>query len=87
VPGQTTEAVFDSISIHPLASEDAPKPLVGSGDGLFATYYDVITKSNVTRIDPTVDFDWGTGSPHTNIGMHFFSARWQGMVEAQFSET
>jgi hypothetical protein len=87
VPGQTTEAVFDSISIHPLASEDAPKPLVGSGDGLLGTYYDVITKSTVTRVDPTVDFDWGTGSPHTNIGKHFFSTRWQGMIEAQFSET
>src|SRR5678815_863811 len=25
VPGQTTEAVFDSIAINPLASESAPK--------------------------------------------------------------
>ena len=36
----------------------------------------------VTRVDPTVDFAWGTGSPAAAIGADTFSARWTGQVEA-----
>jgi len=41
------------------------------GTGLSATYYDNIdfTGSTVTRVDPTVDFNWGTGSPAPAIGL------------------
>ena len=37
----------------------------GTGTGLSATYYNNIdfTGTTVTRVDPTVDFAWGTGSP------------------------
>jgi hypothetical protein len=87
VQGQTTTGLFDSVSVNSLSAAESPRPFVGSGEGLLATYYDLLTKTNVTRIDPIVDFDWGKGSPHTNIGQRFFSARWEGMVEAQFSET
>ena len=41
----------------------------------------------VTRIDPTVDFDWGTGSPAAAIGADTFSVRWTGQVQAPFSGT
>ena len=61
----------------------------GTGNGLSATYYNNIdfTGTTVTRVDPTIDFAWGTGSPAASIGADTFSARWTGQVEAQFTGT
>ncbi|MEH1831408.1 MAG: PA14 domain-containing protein [Nostoc sp.] len=62
---------------------------IGNGTGLNAEYYDNIDFTNlkVTRIDPRVNFVWGTGSPDPSIGADTFSARWTGQVEAKYSET
>jgi len=50
--------------------------------GLHAAYFDNedLTNLRVTRIDPTVDFDWGFSSPDTSIGIDTFSAQWDGYV-------
>jgi hypothetical protein len=62
---------------------------IGTGTGLTATYFDNMnfTGTTVTRTDPTVNFDFGTGSPAAGIGPDTFSARWTGQVRAQFTET
>lgn len=62
---------------------------VGTGDGLRATYYDNadFTGATVTRVDPTVDFNFAAGSPDAGIGPDTFSAIWTGAVEPRFSET
>ena len=59
------------------------------GDGLAATYFNNadFTGTTVVRTDPTVNFDWGSGSPAPAIGADTFSARWTGQVQPQFSET
>ena len=59
------------------------------GDGLIARYYDNanFTGSSVTRIEPTIDFDWGGGSPSPLIGPDTFSSRWEGQILPRFSET
>ena len=51
--------------------------------GLSATYYDNVdlTGATVSRVDPTVDFDWGTGGPAPGIAADTFSARWVGSVQ------
>ncbi|HBE77781.1 MAG TPA: hypothetical protein DDW65_08345 [Firmicutes bacterium] len=61
----------------------------GTGDGLAATYYvnSDFTGLNVKRIDPTIDFNWGLGSPDPGIQPDDFSARWIGYVEPQYSES
>ena len=41
----------------------------------------------LTRTDPTVNFDWGTGSPASVIGSDNFSVRWSGQVQPLYSET
>ena len=41
----------------------------------------------VTRIDATVDMEWGGGSPGFGIGINHFTARWSGQVQPEFSET
>jgi len=41
----------------------------------------------VTRIDPTVNFDWRGGAPAPAIGADNFSVRWTGQIRPRFSET
>ena len=62
--------------------------LTGTG-GLTATYYDNVdlTGPTVSRVDPTVDFDWGAGGPATGIAADTFSARWVGTVQPATSGT
>jgi hypothetical protein len=77
--------------------QDARKPMIESvesrlhlsGNGLLATYFNNadLTGSSFSRIDATVNFDWGTGSPNAAIGADTFSARWTGQVQAQKNET
>lgn len=40
-----------------------------------------------TRLDGTVNFDWGDGSPDPAISSDNFSARWTGQILAKYSET
>jgi len=63
--------------------------VVGSGRGLRGEYFGNMELADlkVTRIDPTIDFDWGNDSPHPSVGADRFSVRWTGQVEPLFSET
>lgn len=59
----------------------------GTGDGLTANYYNTNARNfpttpTLTRIDPTINFDWSTGSPANGVGADFFTARWTGEIEA-----
>jgi glucose/arabinose dehydrogenase len=60
-----------------------------AGDGLKGEYFDNrdFTNLKLTRIDPTVNFNWSKGSPNASIGVDTFSVRWSGQVEAKYSET
>ncbi|HEY7411588.1 MAG TPA: PA14 domain-containing protein, partial [Vicinamibacteria bacterium] len=62
---------------------------VPAGLGLLGTYHDNVdfTGTVVTRLDATVDYDWGTGSPAPGIGADTFSVRWQGQVRAKVTGT
>ena len=64
---------------------------VGSGIGLQGDYYSnqLMTFNGtptLTRIDSTINFDWGAGSPDPKISADRFTARWTGAVKAQFTE-
>ena len=63
-------------------------PIPGSGNGLFAEYFNNPDFSNLIRvqIDPTVNFDWGLTNP-SGIDPETFSARWSGLLEAPYSGT
>ncbi len=65
---------------------DENDPII-SGDGLKATYYNNkdFTGTSIERIDPNINFRWGSGSPHPSIGAETFSARWVGYIEAPSS--
>jgi hypothetical protein len=60
------------------------------GTGLTAQYYGQMNLKDLrlTRIDPTIDFDWGGGSPAPGvIGADAYSVRWSGSVRPRHSET
>jgi PA14 domain/Domain of unknown function (DUF1929)/Glyoxal oxidase N-terminus len=71
------------------ASATPLPPTTGNGTGLTGKYYDAknFTMLRVTRIDPTVNFDWVQGSPDPSIGPDTFSVRWTGQVQPQFNQT
>jgi hypothetical protein len=60
-----------------------------TGSGLRGEYYDNsnFTTLRVSRVDPTVNFNWGSGAPDPSVGADTFSVRWTGQVLPQFTET
>ncbi|MFZ5988605.1 MAG: PA14 domain-containing protein [Bacillota bacterium] len=70
-----------------------PLPVIdvvpGDGTGLFSEYYDNedLTDLKVTGIDPTINFDWGVGTPDKLIKPDYkFSIRWTGQIQPVYSE-
>jgi uncharacterized repeat protein (TIGR03806 family) len=71
---------------------------IGNGNGLLGQYWsNSITGGSppnpfpgnpaLTRVDSTIDFDWGNGFPDPAISADHFTARWTGAVQPQFTET
>jgi len=57
--------------------------------GLQAVVHDSsdLTGTAITRLDPTVGFDWAGGSPDPRIGPDTFSVRWSGAVVPRHTQT
>jgi hypothetical protein len=57
---------------------------VAPGDGLTGTYHDQLNLagSAFSRVDPTVDFDWGSASPDPRLPTDNFSVSWTGQLLA-----
>ncbi len=56
--------------------------------GLKGEYYDNADLGNLmfTRLDPVIDFNWGSDSPDQSIDPEIFSVRWTGSVKADYNE-
>lgn len=61
----------------------------GDGTGLKSEYFGNpdLTNLKVTKIDSTVNFDWGSVLPDPSIDNDSFSVRWSGQVQPLYSET
>ena len=61
----------------------------GTGSGLQGSYYDNLdfTSLKLVRTDPTVNFNWGAGSPDASIANTSYSARWNGQVQPRYGQT
>lgn len=57
--------------------------------GLTGLYFDGVDLVDLqqSRVDSTVDFDWGNGSPAAGMPSDNFSVRWVGDVQPQFTQT
>jgi hypothetical protein len=73
----------------PPTQTTTPTPTTGGGNGLKGDYFSGknFESLKLSRIDSTVNFNWGSGSPATGIGNDGFSVRWSGQVQAKYSET
>jgi uncharacterized repeat protein (TIGR01451 family) len=66
-----------------------PIPCTGTGSGLLGTYYNNVnfTAQALSRVDPTVNFNWGLdGTPHASIVNSTYAVRWTGQVRACYDE-
>lgn len=72
----------------PTPPETPPPAPIPEGEGLLGTYYNNknFTALALTRIDPTINFNWGESSPSPTIGSETFSIRWTGKVLPKYSE-
>ncbi|MGG6268119.1 PA14 domain-containing protein [Leptolyngbya sp. AN03gr2] len=59
------------------------------GTGLTGDYFDNSNFTNLitTRVDPTIDFNWGTGTPYVGVAPDTFSVRWSGQIQAPTTGT
>ena len=57
---------------------------------MLGEYFDGLTPGLaaplLSRIDPGIAFDWGSGSPGPAVPNDYFSARWTGFITAAYSE-
>jgi len=69
--------------------------VAGGAGGLLGSYYHHTGGASpagfetfiLSRIDPEINFNWGDpGSPDPSVNVDLFTCRWQGQVEAPFSE-
>lgn len=64
-------------------------PPSGNGDGLTGEYYNNqdFTALMVTRVDPTINFNWGSSSPDPSVASTTFSVKWTGYIQAPSTGT
>lgn len=67
----------------------AAPPGKATGSGLSAIYYhdEALTFPALYRVDPVIDFYWGSGSPDPAIAYGTYSVAWQGELEPPVSGT
>jgi predicted phage baseplate assembly protein len=67
-----------------LRATSDPPPDDAVGSGLWGEYHNgtALVDRRFARLDPSINFNWGTGSPRTNVvGNDQFSARWTGFIK------
>lgn len=92
ITGSAQLAALEILPVEPPttpAPTPTPTPTPVSQTGLTATYFDNkdLSGKGITRIDPTIDFNWGSQAPMAGIQNNQFSARWTGQVTPAKSDT
>ncbi len=67
---------------------------LGTGTGLTGDYYSNMTNGlanfvglpTLTRVDPTVNFNWGAAAPDPSLSANYFLVRWHGQVQPLYSD-
>lgn len=88
--GQNIDAGLDLKSVVSPAPPLPPPPAwVEDGTGLQGDYFNGtdLTDLVTERTDPTINFNWGNGSPAAGVSNDWFSARWTGWVQPRYTES
>jgi len=95
---QTSSGLCTSMVVKPTPQNLTVTGLTSAGagaHGLFGEYFGEFDATSgtitgtptATRVDPTLDFEWGLGSPQlAGIGEDRFAVRWSGAIIAPTSE-
>ena len=85
--GATTDTSTVAVTVGANGNESGP--VIASGSGITGQYFGAtdFTSPRFTRQDATINFNWGLGAPDTSMPSDFFTVRWSGQVEAQYTET
>jgi chitodextrinase len=77
---QSAVATFSTSTLQTVAP---------TGSGFAAQYFNNKTLSGpaTTRLDPTINFNWGSAAPMSGIGADNFSVRWTGTIKPTVSAT
>lgn len=81
IPTPTNTPTPTTTRIPTATPAPAPKGLTG-------VYYDNnnFTGKTVTRIDPTINFNWGSNAPASGIAANTYSAVWTGLIVPDYSQ-
>jgi PA14 domain len=92
----STSAIASSFEQQPLIPDlainsmgrSSASPAIGTGRGLLGQYYQGrdFDTFKFDRTDTAVNFDWSNGAPDQSMSADYFSVRWSGQVQAQYSE-
>jgi endo-1,4-beta-xylanase len=77
-----------SVMLWGCSQSDTALTVDAQAVGLRASYYDNedFTGTKVSRIDTTMNFEWGAGSPAPGIAPDSFSVRWTGSIAPRYSD-
>lgn len=89
INGVGSSAYSNVAAAKTFATGEQPGPVIGTGNGLRGQYFTNadFTSPALTRVDASVNFGWGLGSPASSIAPDTFSVRWTGQVQAQRTQT
>jgi len=98
--GSVTTAGYETGAVPspPVSAGFLNSSAIGNGTGLLGQYWANTTSSafftpgfntapTLTRVDPTINFNWDNVDPSTNIGPDSYVVSWTGSVVPQFNET
>jgi fibronectin type 3 domain-containing protein len=82
-------ANLDTSNLTPAQQADIDNFPANIGTGLLGTYYsdDNLQTPVLTRVDPTIDFNWANTSPDPSLSSNTYSVKWTGQIEAPTTET
>jgi hypothetical protein len=82
----TTWSIESQVQFSMTSGITTPPP---GPNGLIGQYFDNsnFTGTSMTRTDATVNFNWALGSPASSMGVDYFSVRWTGQIQPQYSQT
>ena len=85
--GATADTSPVAVTVGANGNESGP--VIASGSGITGQYFPNtdFTSPAFTRLDATIGFNWGLGSPGPSMPSDMFTVRWTGQVEAQYTET
>jgi LmbE family N-acetylglucosaminyl deacetylase len=64
-----------------------PTPTQNGLKGQYFNTVDLTGSAILTRNDPSINFDWGIGTPDPSVNLDLFSARWTGFVKPLYSQS